>query len=69
MDRLTFINGAIVSATDVRRSWSKIVQGVKDNHKPVFVYRKSMPEAVILSFEEFQNMQKIVEAARREQLG
>ena len=69
MDRLTFINDAIVSATDVRRSWSKIVQGVKDNHKPVFVYRKSMPEAVILSFEEFQNMQRIVEAARREQLG
>ena len=69
MKGLTFINGATVSATDVRKSWSKIVQVVKDSHKPVFVCRNNTPEAVILSFEEFQNMQEIVEAARREQLG
>ena len=69
MKGLTFINGATVSATDVRKSWSKIVQGVKDSHKPVFVCRNNTPEAVVLSFEEFQNMQEIVEAARREQLG
>lgn len=69
MDGLTFINGATVSATDVRKSWSKIVQNIKDNHKPVFVCTNNTPEAVVPSFEEFQNMQKIVEAARREQLG
>ena len=69
MKGLTFIDGATVSATDVRKSWSKIVQVVKDSHKPVFVCRNNTPEAVILSFEEFQNMQEIVEAARREQLG
>ncbi len=69
MKGLTFINGATVSATDFRKSWSKIVQGVKDSHKPVFVCRNNTPEAVILSFEEFQNMQEIVEAARREQFG
>ena len=69
MSRLTFINGAIVSASDVRKSWSKIVQGVKDSHKPVFVCTNNTPEAVVLSFEEFQNMQEIVETARREQLG
>ena len=69
MGRLTFIHGATVSATDVRKSWSKIVQCVKDSHKPVFVYTKNAPEAVVLSFEEFQNMQEIVEAVRREQLG
>ncbi|VAX43074.1 Phd_YefM [Acinetobacter calcoaceticus] len=69
MDRLTFINGAIVSATDVRKSWSKIVQCIKDSHKPVFVCMNNTPEAVVLSFEEFQNMQEIVKAARREQLG
>ncbi|HRB84582.1 MAG TPA: type II toxin-antitoxin system Phd/YefM family antitoxin [Acinetobacter johnsonii] len=69
MKGLTFINGATVSATDVRKSWSKIVQVVKDSHKPVFVCRNNTPEAVILSFEEFQNMQEIVEAARREQFG
>ena len=69
MKGLTFINGATVSATDFRKSWSKIGQGVKDSHKPVFVCRNNTPEAVILSFEEFQNMQEIVEAARREQFG
>lgn len=69
MGRLTFIHGATVSATDVRKSWSKIVQCVKESHKPVFVYTKNTPEAVVLSFEEFQNMQEIVEAVRREQLG
>ena len=31
--------------------------------------RTIRPEAVVLSFEEFKNMQEIVEAARREQLG
>lgn len=69
MNRLTFINGAIVSATDMRKSWSKIIKSVKDSHKPVFVCKNNMIEAVVLSFEEFQNMQEIVEAARREQLG
>ena len=69
MKGLTFIDGATVSATDVRKSWSKIVQVVKDSHKPVFVCTNNTPEAVVLSFEEFKNMQEIVEAARREQLG
>ena len=68
MHGLTFINGATVSATDVRKSWSKIVQGVKESHKPVFVCTNNTPEAVVLSFEEYQNMQEIVEVARREQL-
>ena len=69
MKGLTFIDGATVSTTDVRKSWSKIFQVVKDSHKPVFVCTNNTPEAVVLSFEEFQNMQEIVEAARREQLG
>ena len=69
MYRLTFINGAMVSATDVRKHWSRIVQSVKNNHKPVFVCTNNTPEAVVLSFEEFQNMQAIVDAAHREQLG
>ncbi len=66
MNGLTFINGVTVSATDVRKSWSKIVQGVKDSHKPVFVFTNNTTEAVVLSFEGFQNMLKIFEAARRE---
>ena len=69
MKGLTFIDGATVSTTDVRKSWSKIVQVVKDSNKPVFVCTNNTPEAVVLSFEEFKNMQEIVEAARREQLG
>ena len=47
MYRLTFINGAMVSATDVRKHWSRIVQSVKNNHKPVFVYTNNTPEAVV----------------------
>lgn len=69
MEKLTFINGATVSVTDVRKYWSKIVQCVKNTHKPVFVCTNNTPEAVILSFEEFQNLQEIIEATRREQLG
>ena len=69
MSRLTFINGAIVSASDVRKSWSKIVQSIKDHHQPIYVCTNNTPEAVVLSFEEFQHMQQIVETARREQLG
>ena len=69
MKGLTFIDGATVSTTDVRKSWSKIFQVVKDSHKPVFVCTNNTPEAVVLSFEEFQNIQEIVEAARPEQLG
>ncbi|MCG5961367.1 type II toxin-antitoxin system Phd/YefM family antitoxin [Acinetobacter baumannii] len=69
MDELTFVNGTTVSATDIRNHWSKIVQIIKDNHKPVFVYRNNMCEAVVLSFEVFQTMQEIVEASHREQLG
>mgnify|MGYP003592804049 CR=1 FL=1 len=69
MNGLTFTDGETFSANDVRKSWSKIIQTVKDSNKPIFVCTNNIPEAVVLSFEEFQNMQKIVEAARREQLG
>ncbi len=34
---------------------------------PVLV--RDLPVILVLSFEDFQNMQEIVEAARREQLG
>ena len=51
MDRLTFINDATVCATDVHKSWSKIVQSIKDNHKPVFVCTNNTQETVILGFE------------------
>lgn len=69
MRELAFINGATVSTTDIPKYWRKIVQSVKDSHKPVFVFKNGTPDAVILSLEEFQNMQEIVEATRREQLG
>ena len=69
MYRLSFINGTTVSATDVRKHWSKIVRRVKANHRPVFVCTHNTPEAVVLSFKEFQNMQEIIETAQHEQLG
>lgn len=49
--------------------YSLRVSSLSYNHKPVFVCTNNKPEAVVVSFEEFQNMQKIVEAAHREQLG
>ncbi len=69
MEELDFVNSSTVSATEIRKSWTKIVQEVKTNHKPVVVCTNNIPEAVVLSFEEFQRMQKIVEAVHREQLG
>ncbi len=38
------------------------------SHKPVFVYTKNTPEAVVLSFEEFQKCRKLLKPWR-EQLG
>mgnify|MGYP000246327230 CR=1 FL=1 len=55
--------------SDIQKSWCKIIQCVKNSHKHIFVCTNNTPEAVVLSFEEFQTMQEIVEAARREQLG
>lgn len=69
MNSLTFVNGATVSATDVRKSWTKIVQGIKQSHKPAFVYTNNTPEVVVISFEDYQTMQAELETARREQLG
>lgn len=69
MNILHQINGAMVSATDVRKSWTKIVQGVKDSHKPVFVFINNKSEAVVLSDEDFQAMQLELEMARREEFG
>lgn len=50
-------------------SWRKIIQCVKNSHKPIFVCANNTQEVTVLNFEEFKNMQEIIEAARREQLG
>ena len=55
--------------SDIHKSWRKIIQCVKNSHKPIFVCTNNTPEVIILNFEEFKNMQEIIEAARREQLG
>jgi antitoxin YefM len=69
MDKLNYINGATVSATDVRKSWTKIVKGVQTSHKPIYVFTNNTPEAVVLSYEDFQAMQTELELARRELFG
>ena len=69
MNILHTINGTTASATDVRKSWTKIVQGVKQTHKPVFVFTNNTPEAVVLSYEDFQAMQLELEMARKEEFG
>ena len=55
--------------SNIHKSWRKITQCIKNSHKPIFVCTNNTPEATVLNFEEFKNMQEIIEAARREQLG
>ena len=55
--------------SDIQKSWRKIIQCVKNSHKPIFVCTNNTQEVTVLNFEEFKNMQEIIEAARREQLG
>lgn len=69
MSSLNFINGATVTATDVRKAWSKIVSSVKETHKPAYVFTNNVPEAVVLSYESYQSMQAELEQARRDSLG
>lgn len=69
MSTLNFINGATVTATDVRKAWSKIVAEVKETHKPAYVFTNNVPEAVVLSYESYQSMQAELEQARRDALG
>lgn len=69
MDKLAFTSSMTISSNDVSKSWEKIVQSVQNTHKPIFVYNNDMPEAVILSFDEFQRMLRIIENVDREQLG
>lgn len=69
MSALNFINGATVTATDVRKAWSKIVAGVKETHKPAYVFTNNVPEAVVLSYDSYQSMQAELEQARRDALG
>lgn len=54
MNILHAINGSTESATDVRKSWTKTVQSVKESHQPVFVFTNNTPEAVVLSYEDLQ---------------
>ncbi|MDR0299704.1 MAG: type II toxin-antitoxin system Phd/YefM family antitoxin [Streptococcaceae bacterium] len=62
------INGLTVSATDVRKSWTKILKSVQENRKPAFVFTNNTPEAVVLAFEDYQIMQTELEVARRSEL-
>ena len=69
MDKLAFTSSMTISSNDVSKSWEKIVQSVQNTHKHIFVYKNDIPEAVILSFDEFQRMLRIIENVDREQLG
>lgn len=55
--------------SDIHKSWRNVIQCNKNSHKPIFVYTNNTPEVTVLNFEKSKNMQKIIEAARREQLG
>lgn len=61
MNKLFYIDGAIIASNKVPKYWNKIIQSINTNHKPVYVYKNNKPQVVVLSIEEFINMQKIVE--------
>lgn len=67
MSKLFYIDGAIIASNKVPKYWDKIVQSVNANHKPIFVYKNNKPQVVVLSVDGYINMQKIIEATRREQ--
>lgn len=69
MTGLNFISGATVTATDVRKSWTRVLQGVKESHQPAFVFTNNTPEAVVLSYEAYKGMAEELEKLRREKLG
>jgi len=69
MSDLNFIHGATVTATDIRKSWTRVLQGVKTSHQPAFVFTNNTPEAVVLSYDTYQAMAAELEEARREKLG
>lgn len=64
MTTLNYINGATVTVTDVRKSWTKIVNSVKATHQPAFVFTNNVPEAVVLSFDTYQALQQELTLAR-----
>lgn len=47
----------------------KIIKNIKKNYQPVFVYTDHKLETAVLSLKKFHNLQEIIEAAQREQLG
>ena len=55
--------------SDIHKSWRKIIPCIKNSHKSIFVCTNNTSEVTVLNFEELKNMQEIIEAARREQLG
>lgn len=63
------IEGATVTATDIRKSWSRVLESVKASRLPAFVFTNNTPEAVVLSYETYQAMAEELEQARREKLG
>lgn len=66
MSKLFYIDGAIIASNKVPKNWDKIVRSINVNNKPVFIYKNNKPQAVVLSVDEYMNMQKIIEATRRE---
>lgn len=52
------INGGIISATDVRKSWKNIVDQVVTEKIPVYVFAYNSPTVVIIGYEEYNDMKK-----------
>lgn len=66
---MKLINGATVSATSVRKSWTQIVKNIIRTKTPTYVLSNNVPEVVIVGYEDYQEMQRKLEEINREELG
>ncbi|TXK47396.1 type II toxin-antitoxin system Phd/YefM family antitoxin [Lactococcus sp. dk322] len=53
----TFINGEIVSSTEIRKSWKSIVDTVNHTKKPTYVLSNNIPTVVIIDYDEYTKIQ------------
>ncbi|KQD11371.1 hypothetical protein APD05_11825 [Acinetobacter nosocomialis] len=61
--------GIVVNTTEICRSWTKIVQYIKETHEPVLVLKRKRPEVVVMSYEDFLILQEEINWGWKEACG
>ena len=53
------MNTQIVRTTDIQRNFKQVLQKLRSSTSPVVVVRDSVPEAVMLSYQEYERLSMI----------